>query len=68
MPSIGPGAIEIRIHTELEHRVVYVASIGSAIHVIHVFEKKTRQTRHADIELARRRLAALRLRARLEGT
>jgi phage-related protein len=41
----------------VEHRVFYVAKFEEAIYVLHAFEKRTRQTRQADLELARRRLA-----------
>ena len=57
MSTVGAGVYEIRIHTELEHRVFYVAKYEDAIYVIHAFEKRTTQTREADIALARRRLA-----------
>ncbi len=40
MPSIGAGVQEIRVHTELEHRVFYVAKFEEAIYVIHAFEKE----------------------------
>jgi phage-related protein len=39
--------------------VFYVARFEEAIYVLHAFEKRTRQTRQADLELARRRLADL---------
>jgi phage-related protein len=56
MPSVGFGVREIRIHTRLEHRVMYVTRLEEAIYVLHAFEKKTRKTATADIELARTRL------------
>jgi len=56
MPSVGPGVREIRIHTDGEHRVVYVARFDDAIYVLHAFEKKTRRTRRADIGVAGERL------------
>ena len=56
MPSVGPGVREIRIHTDGEHRVVYVARFDEAIYVLHAFEKKTRKTRREDVDLARKRL------------
>jgi len=59
MPSVGPGVHEIRIHTEREHRVFYVARFAEAVYVLHACEKRTRRTRHADIELAKARLAEL---------
>ena len=55
--TVGAGVYEIRIHTALEHRVFYVAKYEGAVYVIHAFEKRTRQTREADIALARKRLA-----------
>ena len=42
MPSVGAGVREIRIHTELEHRVLYVAKFAEGVYVLHAFEKKTR--------------------------
>lgn len=56
MPSVGSGVNEVRIHTRLEHRVLYVAKFEEAIYVLHAFEKKTRQTREADLTLAQERL------------
>jgi len=56
MPSVGPGVSEIRIHTRIEHRVLYVAKFEEAIYVLHAFEKKSRQTRDTDLTLARERL------------
>lgn len=35
----------------------YVAKYEEAVYVIHAFEKRTSQTREADIALARKRLA-----------
>ena len=57
MATVGTGVYEIRIHTGLEHRVFYVAKYEEAVYVIHAFEKRTPQTREADIGLARKRLA-----------
>jgi phage-related protein len=57
MTTVGSGVYEIRIHTELEHRVFYVAKYEDAVYVIHAFEKRTPQTREADLALARTRLA-----------
>ena len=59
MKAVGSGVYEIRIHTGTEHRVFYVAKYYDAIYVLHAFEKRTRQTRQADIALARQRLAEL---------
>jgi phage-related protein len=55
MATIGPGVREIRIHVEGEYRLFYVAKLKHAIYVLHVFQKKTRQTAKADIDLARAR-------------
>lgn len=57
MRSVGPGVAEIRVHAGGEYRVVYIARFVEGVYVLHAFEKKTRQTRKADIELARRNLA-----------
>jgi len=59
MTSVGPGVAEIRLHSGVEHRVFYVARFAEAIYVLHAFEKRTRQTRQADLELARKRLSAV---------
>jgi phage-related protein len=57
MRSVGSGVIEIRIHAGEEYRVLYVARFAEAVYVLHAFEKRTRQTRQAEIELGRRNLA-----------
>ena len=59
MTAVGPGVIEIRVHTRVEHRVFYIAKFEQAVYVLHAFEKRTRQTPHAEIVLAKRRLADL---------
>ncbi len=59
MASVGSGVQEIRIHTGLEHRILFVAKFEEAIYVLHVFEKKSRKTREADLTLARERLKQL---------
>ena len=59
MPSVGPGVREIRVHTRLEHRVLYVAHFEEAIYVLHAFEKRSQKTAQADIQLARTRLAKI---------
>ena len=56
MPSVGRGAYEIRIRDEAgTFRVIYVAKFEHAVYVLHAFQKKTRKTSQADIELAARR-------------
>jgi phage-related protein len=67
MASIGVGVQEIRIHTETEHRVCYVARFLEGIYVLHAFEKRTRKTSRADRELARARYRELLEYRRREG-
>ena len=59
MPSVGPGVREIRIHSTLEHRVLYVAKFEEAVYVLHAFEKRMRKTPKSDVQLARQRYQAL---------
>jgi phage-related protein len=59
MASVGPGVVEIRVHEGGEYRVLYVARFVEAVYVLHAFEKRTRQTRKADIDLARKNLASV---------
>lgn len=59
MPDIGSGAMEIRIHAGGEYRVFYVARYAEAVYVLHCFVKKTQTTRKADLDLGRKRYAAL---------
>ena len=53
--SVGPGAMEIRIHAQGEWRVLYVAKFRDSVYVLHAFQKKTQKTPQTDIELARKR-------------
>lgn len=57
--AVGPGACEVRIHTALEHRILYVAKFAEAVYVLHAFEKRTQKVPLADLEIARRRYASL---------
>jgi phage-related protein len=59
MTTIGPGVREIRIRTELAHRVFYLATFEEAVYVLHGFEKRTRKTSTQDLQLARDRYRAL---------
>jgi phage-related protein len=59
MSSIGSGVREIRVHTDTEHRVIYIAKFEEAIYVLHAFVKKTPKTAKKDIDLASRRLNEL---------
>lgn len=60
MNSIGRGVMEIRIHdSQGEFRVIYIARLADAVHVLHGFQKKTQRTAQADLTLAKNRLTAL---------
>ncbi len=59
MPTVGTGVYEIRVHAGTEYRVFYVAKFAEGVYVLHAFEKRTRQTRQADIDLARKQLSDL---------
>ena len=53
MPTIGKGVREIRVSDRRgEFRVIYVASIGAMIYVLHAFHKKTQKTPQRDVALA----------------
>ena len=68
MPSVGRGVREFRIRDEGNaYRTLFVTNIGDAIHVLHVFTKKSRTTRRSDIQTARSRLRALQQQLRLQG-
>ena len=61
MPTIGPGVREIRIRDAVgAYRVVYIATLADAVHVLHAFEKKSQKTAQRDIDLATARLRQLR--------
>jgi phage-related protein len=59
IPLVGAGVIEIRVHAEGEYRVFYVAKFEDAVHVLHVFVKKTRKASSLDVELAKKRYREL---------
>jgi len=67
MPSIGHGFFELRDADERAwYRVIYLSRIDDVIHVLHFFEKKSRETPKNDIATARRRLAAVKQRLVVE--
>jgi len=35
--------------------VLYLAKFADGVYVLHAFQKKTRKTRHEDVEIAKRR-------------
>lgn len=60
MQSVGPGVREIRIRESTgAFRVIYTATVGEHVYVLHAFQKKSRATAHRDIELARARFRML---------
>ena len=68
IPTVGVGVQEIRVHTGAEHRVFYIAKFAEAVYVLHAFEKRTRRTAQADLDLAKQRLRSLlNQRARRKG-
>ena len=56
LPTIGKGVREIRIKYKGQYRIVYIASMADAIHVLHVFYKKTEEMLQKEIALAEKRL------------
>ena len=59
MAAVGAGVREIRIHSEGEFRVFYVAVFAEGIYVLHAFQKKTQRTRQQDLDVGRARYAAI---------
>ena len=56
MSTVGPGVCEIRVRDQAgAFRVIYVARFEHAVYVLHAFQKKSRKTSRADMELARQR-------------
>jgi phage-related protein len=59
MRTVGPGVVELRVHTGQAFRVLYVARFEEAVYVLHAFEKRTEATRQVDLDLAQKRLRDL---------
>jgi phage-related protein len=60
LPRVGPGAYEIRVRDEAgAFRVIYVAKFQDAVYVLHAFQKRTRKTSQADVELAAARYKSI---------
>ena len=60
MPTIGAGVREIRIREASgAYRVLYIATLPDAVHVLHAFQKKTRKTAKRDLDIASARLREL---------
>jgi len=61
MISIGAGVREIRVRQASgAYRVIYLATVGDTVHVLHAFQKKTQATTKRDIDLARAGLRQIR--------
>ena len=54
--SVGKGVKEIRIRYKGQYRIIYIAKLRDAVHVLNVFQKKTGKTPRREIALARERL------------
>lgn len=56
MPEIGMGVKEIKEKVDTNiYRVIYLATRPEGVYILHVFQKKTGQTRKRDIDLAKDR-------------
>jgi len=61
--SIGPGVFELREQDERAwYRVIYLSRVRGVIHVLHCFEKRSRETPMKEVNTARRRLKSVRAR------
>jgi len=61
--SIGAGVYELRDQDERAwYRVVYLSRVNDVIHVLHCFEKKSREMPRKEFEKARQRLKVVRAR------
>ncbi len=67
MPVVGLGVREIRVRTDLEHRVIYLAKFNEAVYVLHAFQKRSQRTPKPDLDLARQRLRELLKQRRQRG-
>jgi len=43
LPTVGLGVREMRVHTGLEYRVIYLVKFEEAVYVLHAFEKRSRR-------------------------
>jgi phage-related protein len=63
MSSIAPGVFELRDQDERAwYRVIYLSRVRDVIHVLHCFEKRSRETPTKELNTARQRLKAVRAR------
>src|SRR5262245_20114715 len=60
MSAVGSGVREIRVRNATgAYRVIYVASIRSAVYILHAFQKKTQATLKHDLDTAASRFREL---------
>jgi phage-related protein len=60
MPTIGAGVREFRIRQIAgSYRVIYIATLADAVHVLHAFRKTSQKTARRDLDLAAARLLQL---------
>jgi phage-related protein len=60
LSTIGTGVREIRIRDAVgAYRLIYIAILADAIHVLHAFQKKSQRTSRRDLVLAADRLRQL---------
>lgn len=60
MKAVGKGVREIRVSaSDGIFRVIYVANIDDKVYVLRCFQKKTRATSKADVEVAKKRYREL---------
>jgi phage-related protein len=56
MKTVGPGVREIRVKDDSgAYRAIYLATLPDAVHVYHVFQKKTQKTPKKDLDTAKAR-------------
>ena len=61
--TIGPGVFELRDQDERAwYRVIYLSRVRNVIHILHCFEKKSREIPRKDVQLAQQRFKAVRAR------
>ncbi len=54
--TVGTGVREVRIKCGGQFRVIYIATVGDAVYVLHAFQKKSQKTPDKDLKIARKRL------------
>jgi phage-related protein len=60
MSTIGTGVREIRMRDAVgAYRVIYIAILADAFHVLHALQKKSQRTTRRDLALAAERLRQL---------